>query len=179
MVNSSNVVITHVNEEYMIVYSPHTALAETCAACPHWRARRGHRMFAPMRHVHLHILLIGLCAIAPTALPSCSKPAPQKDGTDIRGRVTGRLDAPERMRTQRLIGFLKVEGGGESSRYDCAAVTITDTTAISIVDGGARRTGSFAAIRLGDSVEATFTGAVLESYPPQATARTLVVIPRR
>lgn len=131
-----------------------------------------------MRHVQLR-LLICLCAIAPTALPSCSEPAPKRDDVDIRARVTGRLDAPERMRPQRLVGFLKVEGGGEGSRYDCAAVTVTDTTAITILDGGARRTGSFAAIRLGDSVEATFTGPVLESYPPQATARTLAVIPRR
>lgn len=111
---------------------------------------------------------------------SCAKPAPKLPIADIRGRVVGRLDAPDQMRAQKRLGFLKVEGvKEETTGYDRASITITDTTKITVVRGGTQQSATFADVHEGDSVEAIFTGPVLMSYPVQAQAAMVIVHPAR
>lgn len=99
---------------------------------------------------------------------------------DIRGRITGIISAsPEMRRAHAVQGFIRVEGAREpDTQYDRAAITITDSTAITVMEGETPGDGKFAALKKGDSVEATFTGPVRESYPVQVTASHVRVIGR-
>ncbi|MBS1913741.1 MAG: hypothetical protein JST22_17270 [Bacteroidetes bacterium] len=98
---------------------------------------------------------------------------------DIRGRITGVIVAPERMRRERIAGFLKVEGAQSGTRYSRAAVTITDTTVLLGADSLSDHPAGFGRLHEGDSVEAWFIGRATGSFPPQATAARLRVIALR
>jgi hypothetical protein len=113
-------------------------------------------------------------------LASChSTPPRAADQPDIRGRITGIVPAPG-MESRKIVGFVRIEGRRDSTTgYDKAAVTVTDSTVITLTFDGKQATGGFADIREGDSVEASFTGPVRESYPVQATARHISILARR
>jgi hypothetical protein len=105
------------------------------------------------------------------ALAACRTNAPiEHEGPDIRGRITGIIPSKNRG----IAGFIRVEGRRDSTtRYDKASITVTDSTTITRADGAR---GVFADLREGDSVEASFTGPVRESYPVQATGRIITII---
>lgn len=132
------------------------------------------------RLLFLPVLLALLACSAAPAPPAASEPEPgpthpagatprlgakpQPAGPDIRGRIT-RIDTSS----------ILVEGSLESdTRYDRASVRITGDTKIVRTRGG--ETVPFAELEVGDLVEASFTGAVAESYPVQATAAEVVVL---
>jgi hypothetical protein len=102
------------------------------------------------------------------------------DPVSIRGRVTGVIAAGQGMREAHVAGFVRVEGAREpDTGYDKASITVTDSTTITIDEKGERRAAGFEAIHEGDSVEATFTGPVRESYPVQATAGRITIVARQ
>lgn len=110
------------------------------------------------------------------ALAACRTNSPvEQGGADIRGRITGII--PSKDGSPGIAGFVRVEGTRDSTtRYDKASITVTDSTSITRADGAR---GAFADLHDGDSVEASFTGPVRESYPVQATARSIRIIPHR
>ncbi|HVZ39706.1 MAG TPA: hypothetical protein VHI13_10550 [Candidatus Kapabacteria bacterium] len=98
---------------------------------------------------------------------------------DIRGRITGVIVAPERMRRERIAGFLKVEGAQSGgTRYSLAAVTVTDTTVLLRTDSLRDHPAGFGEFHAGDSVEAWFIGPAAGSIPPLATAARLRLLAR-
>ncbi|MDB5035430.1 MAG: S-layer protein [Chlorobi bacterium] len=113
-------------------------------------------------------------------LAAChSAPPRAADQPDIRGRITGIVPAPG-MESRKITGFIRIEGRRDSTTgYDKAAVTVTDSTVITLAVDGRHAEGAFADFREGDSVEASFTGPVRESYPVQATARHISILARR
>lgn len=116
--------------------------------------------------------------LAATIFTGCSpKAAVENDRTDIRGRVTGIIPSTgEAAEAHALQGFIQVEGIRQpDTQYDRAAITITDSTHIS-TSGDAGKDGKFSDLKMGDSVEAMFTGPVRMSYPVQATASKVRII---
>jgi hypothetical protein len=123
----------------------------------------------------------GAAAVALALLVGCG-PAASTEAwhADIRGRVTGVIAASDRMHAAHVEGFVRVEGARQSdTRYDKAALTITDTTMITAYENEAPHSVLFPALEAGDSVEAGFTGPVRQSYPVQATAAWIRIIARR
>lgn len=108
------------------------------------------------------------------AIAGCAGAEVRERDPDIRGRVVGVIPAPERMRHENLAGFFKIENG--QGRYDRAAVTVTDSTTVARSVGGTRGAATFGDIQPGDSVEVMFVGPVLESYPVQGTARSVLIV---
>lgn len=75
------------------------------------------------------------------------------------------------------LGFARIEGQrGDDVQYDKADVTITRTTTISRMRGGRQEKLAFDSLRVGMTVEATFTGPVMESYPVRATAASIIIV---
>lgn len=113
--------------------------------------------------------------LAATTVAGCSpKASVEHDRTDIRGRITGVIPGADASRA--LQGFIQVDGTRQpDTQYDRAAITITDSTHISL-GGDAGKDGTFGDLKMGDSVEATFTGPVRTSYPVQATASKVRII---
>lgn len=114
-----------------------------------------------------------------TIFTGCNPKAPmEKDRIDIRGRINGVIANKNGTGTPHgLQGFIQVDGTRQpDTQYDRAAITIADSTQISIMKGGTRNDATFGDLKIGDSVEATFTGPVRESYPVQATASRITII---
>ena len=109
-----------------------------------------------------------------TALVGCDKinrydpiqPAPSK--ADIRGAIT----SLEGVSGPKTIGVMLVEGKIEKdTEYDRAYVSATASTDIMEANGTEL---NWSDLKEGDRVEAQFIGPVAESYPVQATAKTIV-----
>jgi hypothetical protein len=124
------------------------------------------------------VALAGL-VIASALLTGCAiggvTPPSQSTHPDIRGTVT-QLDANHGSDAP-LVGALRVEGMPEKdTNFDKAGINVTKDTRIYRQLEGQRTAVSFDALRLGQLVEATFTGPVLMSYPVQATASVVVIL---
>ena len=139
----------------------------------------------PFLHVYVRIFALNIaCSMKITmlslagsllALAACrTNSAVEQSGPDIRGAITGII--PSKGSAPGVAGFIRVEGKRDSTtHYDKAAITVTDSTSIIRADGAR---GAFADLHEGDSVEASFTGPVRESYPVQATARNIIIMAR-
>ncbi len=122
-----------------------------------------------MRSSRIPLALIAALA-ALMLLVSCS-PAPPKEPASISGTIT--VVTPG----EGNLGTVMVEGPGDGGvSYDKASVNVVANTRLLLkgADGYGRLT--FADLRVGDTVDVWFTGAVAESYPVQATGGTIVVI---
>lgn len=98
-------------------------------------------------------------------------------GADIRGTITSIYEADAENREKGIIGSILIEGViEEDTEFDRASATITDETRILEQRGEDRRVVGFEALRVGQRVEARFTGPVMESYPVQATAMEIVIL---
>jgi len=61
------------------------------------------------------------------------------------------------------------------NQYGNISVRITDDTQIFFKEGNKRRPASFENIKPGQNVAVIFKGPILQSYPPQATGRELII----
>lgn len=96
---------------------------------------------------------------------------------DIRGIITQIRPADAPSRQQGLYGVILIEGQVEAdTTYDKAAVTITDKTIVLEQLGAPRRPATFDTLKVGDRVQARFTGPVMQSYPAQATASQVMIL---
>jgi hypothetical protein len=116
------------------------------------------------------VVLTALSVVA--LLVGCAAEAPPNP--DVRGNVTsvtgvGRSDGDN-------LCTVLVEGSVQKdTRVDRASVTVTRDTKIYAWEEGHLVTTTFDALKVGETVEAWFTGPVRESYPVQATAREIII----
>ncbi len=89
----------------------------------------------------------------------------------IRGNITDIRQANGTIDTVRIEGALE-----DDTQYDRAVVTITEQTRILKQEGQERVPATAEELKVGQRVEADFTGPVLESYPVQATASEIVIL---
>ncbi len=95
---------------------------------------------------------------------------------DIRGSVT-EISVPD-YRNEEIVAVLLIEGRvEEDTNVDRAWLTITTGTFIGYIDGDEFVKVPFSEIEPGQTVEAIFAGPVAESYPVQAQARALLILP--
>ena len=95
----------------------------------------------------------------------------------VRGHITVITEADTSGQERGIIGSALIAGEIEKdTEFDKAVVEITRTTRISERDGEGFQMVSFESLQAGQKVEATFTGAVRESYPVQVAAMELIVL---
>lgn len=116
--------------------------------------------------------LVGVVVISVALLLSGCLPGPPSSEPSIRGTITSVTPGDGN------LGAIMVEGpAGGATSYDKASVNVAASTKVLLrgADGYGRLT--YTELKVGDAVEVWFTGAVAESYPVQATARAIVVVP--
>jgi endonuclease/exonuclease/phosphatase family metal-dependent hydrolase len=98
---------------------------------------------------------------------------------DIRGRIEKINPTESANGNKETLGTLLVEGAKDDKpRFDKAVVRVTTATRIYRVNGQERTSISFDELKKGDRIEARFVpGPVLMSYPVQATAAEIVIMP--
>ena len=97
-------------------------------------------------------------------------------GPSISGAITT-LSAADGSWSAGILGSVLIEGKLQSdTSFDKASVAVTDKTQIYLEDAQGRHAVDFSYLRVGQIVAATFTGAVAESYPVQATASKIVIL---
>jgi hypothetical protein len=78
---------------------------------------------------------------------------------------------------QKLVAAVLVEGAKEADTgYDKANIKVTTETKIFVREGEGRRPVAFDTLKVGDRVEARFTGPALMSYPIQAAASEITIL---
>ena len=111
--------------------------------------------------------------------PSNPIPPDQNNSVHIRGTITE--ISPSQVGSDTL-GFLFIEGSlYPDTSYDKAQVRITNSTIILKYSSQwntdlTMEPTPFKELQVGMMVEVTFTGAVAESYPVQATAKKVVIL---
>jgi len=120
------------------------------------------------------VLAVALLVLA-TSTSACRKL--ERPKPDIRGVVT----AVERTRTDTgddALGSILVIGTNEpDTGYDRAQIAITRHTRILESAGATRRALDVEGLRPGQRVEVRFSGPVRESYPVQAMAAEVLILP--
>ena len=93
--------------------------------------------------------------------------------TDVRGRITSISVSA----TNQALGTVFIEGKVEKdTSVDKASARVTAETSIVRMEDGKKVAGKFSDLKVGQTVEASFTGAVSESYPVQGTASEIVIL---
>ncbi len=120
--------------------------------------------------------VLALLAVAAMALgAACTSDGDAAPGTndpDIRGVITSISRG-----SGDIIGSVRIEGAIEpDTGYDKAVVRVESDTRILRQVGNATQELTFDDLRVGQTVEAWFTGPVAESYPVQAKASQIVIL---
>jgi len=104
---------------------------------------------------------------------------PSPPTIDIEGTIRSIAPATAAGQSSGALGTIYVIAGKSTgSTYDKASVKVTGDTSIWVPQGEGKEFLTFADLREGDFVIADFTGAVAESYPVQATAQDIEVLPK-
>ncbi len=75
------------------------------------------------------------------------------------------------------LGYIFVEGEKDpETQLDKASISVTKKTRIVSRISGRETTLKFGELKIGDKVEVKLTGPIMESYPPQATAKAIVLL---
>jgi beta-N-acetylhexosaminidase len=94
--------------------------------------------------------------------------------SDIRGQITQVSPAEGR---SGVLGQVLIEGRKEAdTQVEKASVTVNTETRLFLLQGQERKPVEFAALQVGQLVEARFSGPVRESYPVQATAAAITIL---
>ena len=102
----------------------------------------------------------------------------QKAAVDVRGTIKKVTPAPKASEKSEVLGLLLVEGPRDPKvAHDKASVRVTVATKIFQKLGTERKPAMFSDLKEGQQIEATFVGPVGESYPVQAAAREIVILP--
>jgi len=122
--------------------------------------------------------LVGLCAtLVLSACGGAGSSGATDNSVDIRGSITKVSQADASAQAKGTLGAIMVVGAKEAdTKYDRASVRITTETSIFEQQGQSRGRATFAALKVGQRVQARFTGPVAESYPFQATAGEIVIL---
>lgn len=96
--------------------------------------------------------------------------------TDVRGKITSISVSA----TNPALGTVLIEGKLEKDTHvDKASARVTAETSVFRMEDGKKVAGKFSDLKVGQTVEALFTGAVSESYPVQGTASEIVILQTR
>ena len=96
--------------------------------------------------------------------------------TDVRGKITSISVSA----TNPALGTVLIEGKVEKdTSIDKAAARVTGETSIFRMEDGKKVAGKFSDLKVGQTVEASFTGPVAESYPVQGAASEIVILQTR
>ncbi len=121
--------------------------------------------------------LAGLCATLVLSACGAGSSGATDNSVDIRGSITKVSQADASAQAKGTLGAIMVVGAKEAdTKYDRASVRITTETSIFEQQGQSRGRATFAALKVGQRVQARFTGPVAESYPFQATAGEIVIL---
>ena len=126
-----------------------------------------------MRLLKIVLPMGALLAIAFLFIMGCSL---SNIGTkaDIRGKITNIAKNTE---DKDIIGSILIGGNLErDTKYDKASVTITRQTHIFEYSNKKFIKADFESFKIGQKVQALFTGQVLESYPVQVKAIEVVIL---
>ena len=124
-----------------------------------------------MKHIGWMIALTALGL----ALTGCAPSVPSTE-PDIRGVVTDVSGAGGETVSMRVVWTDDAAVGAQAA-YDGAQVTANaDTEWLSRVPDGSIAAAEASEVAVGTVVEAWFEGPVAESYPVQATAKTIVIV---
>ena len=103
---------------------------------------------------------------------------PSGASPDIRGTITT-IQTSADPSQMGITGTMLVEGSIEGgTKFDKASITINGDTRLFEQTGDERRPVTVDAFRVGQRVEAWFTGPVMESYPVQVQALEIVIMQR-
>jgi Protein of unknown function (DUF3221) len=96
--------------------------------------------------------------------------------TDVRGKITSISVSA----TNPALGTVLIEGKVEKdTNVDKASARVTAETSIFRMEDGKKMAGKFSDLKVGQTVEASFTGPVSESYPVQGPASEIVILQTR
>lgn len=96
--------------------------------------------------------------------------------TDLRGKITSISVSV----ANPALGTVFIEGKLEKdTSIDKAAARVTAETSIFRMEDGKKVPGKFSDLKVGQTVEASFTGPVSESYPVQGLASEIVILQTR
>ena len=96
--------------------------------------------------------------------------------TDVRGKITSISVSA----TNPALGTVLIEGKVEKdTRVDKASTRVMAETSIFRMEDGKKVAGKFSDLKVGQTVEASFTGPVSESYPVQGAASEIVILQTR
>jgi hypothetical protein len=102
--------------------------------------------------------------------------APALSAADVRGKITNIAVNT----ANPALGTVLIEGKTEKdTSVDKASTRVTAQTTISRMQDGKKVAAKFTDLKVGQTVEATFTGPVAESYPVQAAAKEIVILDGR
>jgi hypothetical protein len=103
-----------------------------------------------------------------------------KDEVSIRGMPASVSPADDDARKAGVLGTILMEGRKDKdTKYDKAMVKVTKGTRIFQQVGRELKPASFDDIKPGVKMEIQFQGPVAESFPVQATAGKIVILPGR
>ena len=95
---------------------------------------------------------------------------------DVRGKITSISVSA----TNPALGTVLIEGKVEKdTSVDKASARVTAETSIVRMEDGKKVAGKFSDLKVGQTVEASFTGPVAESYPVQGAASEIVILQTR
>jgi hypothetical protein len=120
----------------------------------------------------------GIAAALAVMLIGVAFAADEPAKVDVRGKATKVIAAPkEAAAANGLLGSVLIEGEKEkTTNVDKALVKVTVGTKIEKLVGGERKPAKFEDLKAGAKAEATFAGPVAQSYPVQATAKSLTIL---
>jgi len=96
--------------------------------------------------------------------------------TDVRGKITSISVGA----TNPALGTVLIEGKVEKdTTVDKASARVTAETSIFRMEESKKVAGKFSDLKVGQTVEASFTGPVSESYPVQGVASEIVILQTR
>lgn len=126
-----------------------------------------------MRPTRLLPALFALAVVAPAI-------ADEKEKVSIRGTPASVSPADEEAKKAGVLGTVLMEGRKDKdTEYDKAMVKVTKGTKIFQQVGRELKPASFDDLKPGVKLEIQFQGPVNESFPVQATAGKIVILPGR
>jgi beta-N-acetylhexosaminidase len=123
-------------------------------------------------------LMAGVLAVVAVALMAPEDPEPKKkDEPPPKADVRGEVKSVTGLKAKDLVANILVEGAKEKdTQHDKASVTLTNATKVYVWAGGKKREAKLGDVKQGVTVQCTFTGPVLESYPVQARAAEVLIL---
>ncbi|MFQ3651857.1 MAG: DUF3221 domain-containing protein [Gemmataceae bacterium] len=129
----------------------------------------------------MRLLTIGLLLVSALMVRAYPEPQPEpKEVPPPKADIRGNVEMLTVLKGRGVLGSLRIVGSKEKdTQYDQAVVRVPSTAKIYLWKDGKKVEAKFADLKKGDTVQAIFTGPVAESYPVQATAGEVLILPTK